>query len=56
MHIKAEDQFCFQYYHKKYRDMRMRVIKDLFRKLTSRWRESFVIYPLGSTAEIKHCM
>lgn len=56
VHIKAEDQFCFQYYHKKYRDLRLKVIKDLFRKLTSRWRELFVIYPLGSTAEINHCI
>ena len=34
----------------------MQIIKDLFRKLTSNWRDYFVIYPLGSTAEIQHCI
>ena len=50
------DQFCFQYYHKKYRDARLKIIKDLFRELTSNWRQHYVIYPLGSTAEIQHCL
>lgn len=48
--------FCFQYYHKKYRELRMEIIKDLFRSLTSRWKQNFVIYPLGSTSEIQHCI
>lgn len=52
----AMDQFCFQYYHKKYRDARLKIIKDLFRELTSNWRQHYVIYPLGSTAEIQHCL
>ena len=54
--ILDEDQYCFQYYHKKYRDIRLEIIKDLFRSLTSRWKQDFVIYPLGSTNEIQHCL
>ena len=54
--ILSKDQFCFQYYHKKYKDARMHIIKKLFKSLTSRWRENFVIYPLSSTQEIQFCM
>lgn len=50
--ILSKEQFCFQYYHKKYRDARMFIIKKLFKSLTARWRERFVIYPLASTQEI----
>lgn len=54
--IMETAQFCFQYFHNKYRDVRLKIIKDLFRELTSNWREHYVIYPLGSTAEIQHCL
>ena len=34
----------------------MEIMKDLFKSLTARWKEHFVIYPLGSTNEIQHCI
>jgi hypothetical protein len=54
--IMQKEQYCFQYYHKKYYKLRMQIIKDLFRSLTSEWYKKFVIYPLGSTEEIQHCI
>lgn len=54
--ILSHQQFCFQYYHKKYLKMRMAIIKELFRKITSQWQKNFVIYPLGSCSEIQHCI
>mmetsp|Transcript_15366 Transcript_15366/g.25980 ORF Transcript_15366/g.25980 Transcript_15366/m.25980 type:complete len:138 (+) Transcript_15366:415-828(+) len=54
--ILSKDQFCFQYFHKKYREIRMQIVKQLFRQLTSNWRQSYVIFPLGSTSEIQHCI
>ena len=34
----------------------MEVIKEVFKSLTARWKEYFVIYPIGSTNEIQHCV
>lgn len=47
------DEFCHAYYKKKYRELRARIIKEVFRDLTGKWDRHFVVYPLSASEDIQ---
>ena len=51
-----DGNFCFSYYLARYRDLRVSIIKEIFRDLTKKWNRNFVIYPLSSCEDIELMM
>jgi dCMP deaminase len=45
--------FCFAYYQVKWKELRLRVIKETFRDLCGKWDRNFVIYPISGQEDIK---
>ena len=49
----SEDFFCEAYYKVEYREIRMQIIKELFKELTVKWNRNFVMYPLSSSEDVQ---
>lgn len=45
--------FCFAYYQVKYKELRLEIIRETFKDLTSKWDRNFVIYPISGQEDIK---
>jgi len=50
---EGHDTFCFAYYMVKFRELRMAIIKEVFRELTGKWDRHFVLYPLSASEDIQ---
>lgn len=48
-----DQSFCFAYYQVKYKELRLEIIRETFKDLTSKWDRNFVIYPISGQEDIK---
>ena len=51
--LSGDKSFCHAYYMVEFKEIREKIIKEVFRDLTSKWDRHFVIYPLSPCDNIK---
>ena len=49
----GNSSFCHAFYQAEFKELREKIIKEVFRDMTSNWNRHFVIYPLSPCDNIK---
>ena len=49
----GDQNFCHAYYQSEYKELRQKIIKEVFRDLTGKWTRHFVVYPLSPCDDIQ---
>ena len=45
--MTRDTDFCVAFYQAEYKDLRQKIIKQVFKDMSSKWNRNHVIYPLS---------